>query len=100
MTVADLYPFLCKHGRITGLIGGERKQLWGVITEIEDNYLNFVDHDNHFHIFAHKDVRGFKQLPIDTEHKEPIQKSDCGHKDIERFTCERCGETFCGRCGH
>jgi hypothetical protein len=100
MTYEDLLPRLYEHGRITGMIAGERKQLWGVITEIENNYLNFIDHHSHFHIIALKDVRGFKVEALNTEYAEPKLKCDCGHKSKERFTCERCGKTFCGNCGH
>jgi len=100
MTRTDLHSFLCQHGRITGLIAGNRTQLWGMITEIEKNCLNFVDHANHFHIFFNKDVYEFIPGEIDPKHKYEKERCDCGHKSEDMFTCERCGKTFCGKCGH
>jgi len=99
MTRQELEPFLCQHGKITGTIQSGRKQMWGMITEIEENYLNFVDHYNHFHIFANKDVKSFKSEAINMTTTYPLFKCDCGHRYDERFTCAVCGTTFCGLCG-
>lgn len=96
----EIEPFLYQHGRITGLINGHRKQLWGVITQIEENCLSIIDHDDHFFIFFHKDIRGFKPEAINLEHKEPLSRCDCGCTSTERYTCERCGKSFCGDHGH